>query len=698
MSLALITLLLGLGNAVVWGPLWLHFRVSVEPVAPGVMKRHRELPPDAALATVAEASMMTDHPLSGEAAVQAARRIMAGELALPALPVLPIETDFVPSQLVRGVPVQQVFIASLIVPDLLLRAHEHASDPSLVHAAHRYVQGFAAYESQIAFPTGLLLNAHAVSNRAAVLARLWRHVRASADETLVRDVHQLAQRTGALLSKPAHFIAATNHGVMQNVALLQLAVAFPALPQANGWSELALRRLAKQRPIYIATDGGVLEHAAGYHFHGVVLSGYIVRLLEAMDRPVPPKWLEAHRAARDHLSTLQRPDGSLPPIGNTYRYEWHLPALVEPDAAAWATRLQDRATFVRMHPVAGNAVWWDATGPSESGVQTVIPWGWFAWHGHTRAQEMSLLIWSAGTDWSSNTGYWPNSDSEGFEIVAGWAGGNGPHVIGEPGHSARRTFVHAQLQQGSLRLLDLERVVEGGPRVRRQVIEWQPGRWTVLDSYQDAQQRPLRVLWTAAPETVQAAAGERAYAWQREGTPLRFTLAVDGTEGMSTAPLRGSRDPFGGWVAFDRHAVPAPAVDARLRSPQGWMLATLELAPPSERAPARARMLRHEGAEDWTQQWTTRTGTVTLTRRGAELRVEDSATPASAETLGLRVGPTIDAELAAIRVADEALRREYPRFHLAETERQRNSMRLLGLWALACLALCLYAWNCRRAA
>lgn len=691
--LAATLLLLGLGQPLVWGPLWLHFHVDPGPLDAAAVERHRTLPPDALLATVAEASMMTDHPLRGEAAAQAARRILAGELVLPALPALPLEPGFVPAQLERGVPVQQVFVASLVVPDLLLRANEYQPNPAFLRAAQRYVQDFARYESAAAFSTGLLFNAHAVANRAAVLARLWRQVRATADDALARDLHRLALRTGALLVKPAHFIASTNQGVMQNVALLQLAATFPGLAQADGWRECALKRLAAQRPMYIGADGGVLEHAAGYHFHGVVLSGYVVRLLQAMDQPVPPDWLQAHEAARAYLAALQRPDGSLPAIGNTYRYRWQLPPLVQADATAWARALQGRASYGRVFPVTGTAVWWDAEGGDAQGVQTVVPWGWFAQHGHARAQEMSLLVWSAGTDWSTNTGYWPNSDEAGFETAAGWDGGNAPHVVGEPGHSVRRTSVLAQLQQGALRVLDLERVVDGGPRLRRQILQWQGRQWLVLDTYQDALARPLRVLWTGAPETTQQPLGERAFGLRREGTAARFTVAVDGSDGVSATALRGSHSPFGGWVAFDRKAVAAPAVDARLQSPRGWMLASLHLdsAAPGG-APLRGQMQRYAGPEDWSLQWPTPSGRVALTRQGGTLTLDDPAWPEGAHTLALAPGPATDEQLAAIQAADDALRREYPRFRTAEADRRRRSMQLIGVWALACAAL----WIWRR--
>lgn len=695
--MAATVLALAVGQALVWGPLWLHHRVAVPPVEASVLQRHRSEPADAVLATVADASMTTDHPLRGEAAVAAARRILQGELALPMLPVLAIGNRFEPAQLEMGVPVQQVFIASLVVPELLLRAHEHQPDPAFVAAAERHLRGFIAHDARVQFPEGLLLNPHAVANRAAVLARFWRHARAGASEQLAAEVHGIVRRTGTLLARPSFFVAATNHGVMQNIALLQLAAAFPALPEAAAWRTLALERLELQRPMYIGADGGVLEHAAGYHFHGVVLSGYLVRLLQATGHPVPPAWQQAHESARTLLADLQRPDGSLPAIGNTYRYRWRLPALVEPDAGRWQRLLQERPSFVRSLPLSGHAIWWDADAARPGhGVQTVVPWGWFAGHGHARSQEMSLLIWADGIDWSTNTGYWPNSDATGFERVAGWEGGNAPHVIGEAGRSERRTQLLAQLAQDGLRMLDLERSVTGGPRLRRQIVQWQGTRWLVLDSHEDTQRRPLRTLWTAAPETRVTPGGARAFVFEAQGAARQFTVAIDGSEGVQAQPLRGSLEPFGGWVAFDRKASPAPAVDARLPAPGGWMLATLALA--ADRTPPRAEMLHHRGPDDWALRLPTPEGPVQITRQGISLVVQRPGPAGPLQAALSRPAPS-DTERAAVESADRMLAQAYPRFRLAEYERRRQSLLLLGLWAVAFVALAgIWWWRARRAA
>jgi len=75
-------LCLGIGNLVVWGPLWWHWRVAPPEVTSEVIEANRSLPADSVLSTVAEMSMTTDHPLNGAAAVEAAQHLLRSNLVL----------------------------------------------------------------------------------------------------------------------------------------------------------------------------------------------------------------------------------------------------------------------------------------------------------------------------------------------------------------------------------------------------------------------------------------------------------------------------------------------------------------------------------------------------------------------------------------------------------------------------------------
>jgi hypothetical protein len=220
--------------------------------------------------------------------------------------------------------------------------------------------------------------------------------------------------------------------------------------------------------------------------------------------------------------------------------------------------------------------------------------------------------------------------------------------------------------------------------LRRQVIQWQARLWVVLDSVEDAPNGTLRVLWTSEPKTTQAGAGDRTFTLQRSGVPQRFSVAVDGGAGVSATPISGSRSPFGGWVAIDRKAVAAPAVDARLPAAGGWMMTTLQLAAVTQ-PPLRARMQRRTSADDWVVQLPLPGELVTLTRQGRTLTITGSLR--KPVTVVLAPGPGVDAELAAIESSGEAVRREFPRFRTAEAERREQSLLLGGTWLIAMAGL-----------
>ena len=682
--------------AMVWWPVIWHYRVVPTALDPAVVSVHRTQPAESVLATVADASLVTDHPLTGVAAVIAARRLLRGELALPALPVLRINPGFAAADLLRGVPVQQLFTASLIVPDLLMRAYEEVPDPEFLAVAGRYLQGFVEYERRQWLPTGFLWNAHAVTNRVAVLARYWRLTRTgeASNPTIPQLLHQHAQRLGAMLSNPSMFVANTNHGVMQNLGLLELAAAFPALPQAAQYQRLALDRLAKQLPFYLSSEGVVLEHSAGYQFHGAVLTGYLVRVLQASGAAVPSELQVAHQNSLAFTARLQRPDRSMPLLGNTYRYAWRLPRLLSVDSDAWDAALRKRESFTNIFPMAGAAVWWSRETPVGRPSHTVVTWGQFPGHGHQRAQEMSVLIWADGTDWSTNTGYWPADDSSGEEMAAGWDGGNAPHVIGELAGAMRNTVVRAQSQANDLRFLDLERsVANGGPRLRRQVLAWKGALWLVLDSYEDSARRPLRVVWTSAPETRAVALDPRRFEFRRDGGASGLALFVQGSPGVTSNMLRGSRSPFGGWVAFDRRAVPAPSIDARLDDPSGWMLAIAQLVSGDRPSAGAAIAAQFKTPEEWKISVPQQEGELTFARQGVELSVTHQSS-GRADKIDLSLGADVSAEHRHIAAAGAMVRSEYPRVKTYEHQRGQSVTALSMLWftLLGATLLGAYRW------
>ena len=68
----------------------------------------------------------------------------------------------------------------------------------------------------------------------------------------------MVARSEQLLAKPGHFTFATNHGVMQNLALWHASLAFPSLPRTQAYQRLARVRMDDQMQFYVTGEGMVL--------------------------------------------------------------------------------------------------------------------------------------------------------------------------------------------------------------------------------------------------------------------------------------------------------------------------------------------------------------------------------------------------------------------------------------------------------
>ena len=67
----------------------------------------------------------------------------------------------------------QLMLASLIVPEILIRAYEQSDDETYFVAARDYLLARSRFELRVWLPRGLLLNDHTLAARTLVLVRFW---------------------------------------------------------------------------------------------------------------------------------------------------------------------------------------------------------------------------------------------------------------------------------------------------------------------------------------------------------------------------------------------------------------------------------------------------------------------------------------------------------------------------------------------
>ncbi|MDD5330466.1 MAG: heparinase II/III family protein [Sulfuricella sp.] len=685
----------------IWLPEAAHYHVATPSIAPAVIDRSRALPPIPVMRELAALNLGVEVDLSAPELTRTADKITDGLLQLPGYAPVAIGIPFDPSDLDKGLPTWRLQFASLAAPEILLDAYAVSGNEVYFTLARDMILAWIKYEKRQWLPRGFLWNDHAIAARVTVLAKFWGACRARGDFSpeVAASVLEAVSRSGEMLAKEGHFTFATNHGIMQNLALLHIATAFPALPAAQRFRQIAFDRLRDQMAFFLDDEGIVLEHSAGYHSHGMVLLGKALRYLTLNDMAPPPSWLSKYEKGKEFMAMIHRPDGSLPIYGNTNGGRRPDTPVTDIDSQGRASALHPAkewhpAAAHALYPVAGYSVWWDnlaSAGPPGQ-TQTVMAWSYYPGHGHKLADEMSLLLWSGNQTWLTNTGYWPYG-VWGRDETYSWEGSNAPHLAGEPRNSARRTELLGYAAQEGLAASHLRRTGPDGYSAERQVVHLGSDLWLVLDRALDGIPRKTTTTWTFYPDldlSRGALADEfRLSRRQRDACMATFVLGSKGTE-IST--LKGSKTPFAGWVVVGSQPVPAPSLLVEQPSGGSWAVTLLALEQDCrERFAAPPKVLAGNGADGWKVSLPLKNGAVEVERTGATVLVTDGSGKTGDRQITLRPAPDLTAERRAIDGSFQSAAMKYKKYPELFEYRSRLSYLLLGVFLFqeAAVAVCI---------
>ena len=691
-------LLAALVLCAIWLPELSHWYVRPVTLTNTALAELRRLPERTKLDEVA-AMQLRGVVVAPDLVLASAAQVLRGTLQLPGMAAAPVTLPFAVEDLDRGPPAWALMVATLAAADVLLDAYAISLQEALFLQARDSIVAFAHIESARWLDRGALWNDHAISARVPVLVKFWLvyRQRDDFDPVVAQAVLGLVARSAQLLAKPSFYTWRTSHGILADLALLQIATAFPALPESAMARRIAVERFSQHLPYFINAEGVTLLHSAGYHAGSLYHFGLALRLFSLNGVPIPEAWWERYAGAVAFYALLRRPDGTLPMFGDTNDQSQQdgppLTARQPQDGAA--ARLAVRpdwpgADAGSLYPAAGHALWWDGTqrhAPA-TGSQTAITWSYYPGLGHKLADELSVLFWSVGRTWVSNTGYWPYG-LPGREQAESWSASNAPHLQGESPRSARTSRVRAQGQGVGLAFIDLERSGPPGYAVRRQIIRLAADdAWLVLDDSRDAMARTSSTHWTFFPDlTVTPLPAAGVYQVVGAGAAKTMVASFSGSTGISLAQLVGSETPFAGWVVRGRSPRPASTIVVRQPSQRSWQLATFVLADAGQasRVAPGARMLEWRDDTHWRILLATASGPLTLSRDGSDLRVEREG---SQEALGLRLTVTdvasaalVGVQAAEVQSALRAAAEKYPQFSELITYRVKVSALLLALLA-----------------
>jgi hypothetical protein len=573
--------------------------------------------------------------------------------------------------------------------------------------AREVIVEWAKYERSAWLPKGFLWNDHAVAARILVLAWFWTEYRQRADFDTqeAASILRFVMRSGQLLAKPSHYTFSTNHGFMQNLALWHISLAFPTIPGAAHFKNIATERFARQMTYYINEEGIILEHSAGYHKHGLQLIGMALKYLDMLDMAVSPVWLTKYEGAKDFYTQLRRPDGSLPLFGDTdMGKKFKDPLIAEIGPGMAVTQLRRRADWGTprlraMYPVGGYTVWWDGLRywPDATYMaQAVVVWSNFPGHGHKLADEMSILFWAAGQTWWTNVGNWPYG-VPGRSQAMSWGGSNAPHFIGEPEKSERTTTVRLVGWNDNLTAIDLERNGPRGYQVRRQFFDIEGRLWIVIDSNHNPTRRPTRTVWRTHPDvSVLREKTQGMYRLISAWTKTAVNASFFGSDPISIEEYRGSNEPFT-WTVVDGVPSPTSALVVEQPSSTSWLAVVwgLESADSSWRLTRAPTMGRWVDSADWLMIVPTSKGVLHVERKATHIRVFSVGGPSTSLDL-IKPGSSVDTFDAKMELqrAYAATAATYPRYRDLITYRVKVTKILVGLMLLQEL----FFFACRRLA
>lgn len=662
---------------VVWLPVIAHYRVPSGRISDLAVEAARRSPGDAVLREVRSFSL---YPIPGrrpELEIAVAEAMLRGQLELPGGGSGTFSLEFAPGDL-EGVPAGlRLWLASFAVPDFLLAAYAETGREEFFTAARDYILDWGAYERRAWLPKGLLWNDHATAARVRVLGEFWRlyRTRPDFDPRIGARVLQQAARYGSVLSDPAQFTFATNHGVMQNLGLLHLALVFPTLPESDRFRRLAGGRLDAQMVFYMDQDGIIRENSAGYQSFGLDLLAMTFRAMTLLGDSVPPAWRDRYHRGLGFLGQLRRPDGTLPATGDTDGAPLAgFPRMVELDSAGRAGPLQGwpegqpgaEAVFF---PAAGYWVEWDGLSgwPDSSALrQTMATWTNPPPPAHKHADDMAVWLWSDGISWLTASGYWPY-DVPGRDDAVAWPGSNAPHTRGESRESPRFTRMVASGTTDLFTVVELERSGPGDYVARRMVLTLRPDAWVIADRVRSSDTTDNMTVWTVSP-VAHLEPADRAGSFIATVPPSDVTLQLGflGSSGTHLRAFHGSRAPLAGWQVVGGLPQPAPALVAEQPPGDAWLFSVLLRADSAQDFTGidiEAGPQRPGDDTEWSLHASYAGNRIQVSRSGASVRVSRAWPGGQAtDSVALVPGPSTTARDSAVRLAFAEMAHRYPRF------------------------------------
>jgi len=314
-----------------------------------------------------------------------------------------------------------------------LMAYHHASkNDAVLDFAREAVESWldTYLKTDTTYPFEFIWHDHATALRAEQLVLLVYYCRDYAPEWAVNNtqfltyVEKAVRVHGEWLAKDSFYSEHTNHGLEQARVLLLLGTVFKG-EQALKWQQLAKQRISSELAFSFTDEGVHVENSPAYHI-------FVFKVFLGIIKDYPDEVLGglssqfdvfAHKALR-FITHILRPDGLLPPIGDTeqlptsnmYRDAFgHMPEYQHLLYALTSGKQgEPSADTNAVFPRSGYAIFrdqWPSRGDYANALQCIIKVGCSSRY-HHQQDEGHISLYAGGEDWLIDSGLYNYSGKD----------------------------------------------------------------------------------------------------------------------------------------------------------------------------------------------------------------------------------------------------------------------------------------------
>lgn len=277
-------------------------------------------------------------------------------------------------------------------------------------------------ETDTSYPFEFIWHDHATALRAEQLVLFAYYCRehapgwASQQSEFLAYLERALEVHGQWLAKDSFYSEHTNHGLEQARVLLLLGTVFEG-KQAGEWQKIAIQRISSELRFAFTDEGVHVENSPAYHiFVFKVFLGIIKDYPEEVLGNLAEEFNQFSAKALNFITHILRPDGKLPPIGDTeqkptsdaYRdmfghrleYQHFLYALTQGKQGV------KPPTLNRVYPQSGYAIFRDRWPDKEHYQQAfhLIAKVGCSSRYHHQQDEGHISLYAGGEDWLIDSG------------------------------------------------------------------------------------------------------------------------------------------------------------------------------------------------------------------------------------------------------------------------------------------------------